>query len=240
LQHAPPVVNLTNGQFVRALSTWQRRADMTAMPRPRKKPQNTYHHGDLRAAIATVASTIVSEHGSPQLTVRSVGERLGVSHTAVYHHFADRTAILAAVAQHGFEKLTAAIDRAMAAADGALMRYREQGLCYVQFAVRSPRIYALMFGPELAPRSEHPELAQAATDMFGRVRDAVSACQAEGLLSAGPVDEHALFCWSAVHGLSSLIVERQLDGLDLQDRTVAALAEIVADRVFTGLGTRPA
>jgi AcrR family transcriptional regulator len=208
------------------------------VPRTRRKPETSYHHGDLAAAIGEVASSIVSSEGPLTLTVRSVAERLGVSHAAIYHHFKDRTDILAAVAERGFERLGQAMDRAMDEVEGALLRYKAQGLCYVRFAVRNPRLYGVMFGPEAALRREYPGLAAAAQRVLERIRVAVVACQDEGLLTAGTPDQHALFCWSAVHGLASLIVGRQVEDLKVP-ASAEALAELVADRIFLGLGTRP-
>jgi AcrR family transcriptional regulator len=206
------------------------------VPRAARKPKTSYHHGDLRDSIRDVACSIVSSKGSAELTVRSVAQRLGVSHAAIYHHFEDRAAILAAVAAAGFEELGQAMDRALAGPDEALLRYREQGLSYVRFAVKNPRIFGLMFTSEVGQR-QHRELALAADRLLERIRGAVIACQKEGVLAPGSADEHTLFCWSAVHGLASLIVERQLDQL-IVPAEVEAQAALVVDRIFTGLGTR--
>jgi len=192
----------------------------------------------LAAAIREVASTIVSHEGSWSLNVRNIAQRLGVTHAAIYHHFRDRTEILAAVAERGFERLGQAMDAAMDEADGVLMRLRAQGLCYARFAVQQPRLYGVMFGPEAAQRPEHPGLSAAAAGVLARIRGAVVACQAEGLITAGSPDEHALFCWSAMHGLASLIVHHQVQDLSVP-ASADALAELVADRVFHGLGIRP-
>lgn len=181
---------------------------------------------------------MVGSEGPLTLTVRSVAERLGVSHAAIYHHFRDRTEILAAVAERGFQLLGQAMDRAMAEADSALLRYRQQGLCSIAFAVRNRHLYGVMFGPEAASRREYPGLAAEAQRVLDRVRVAVVACQQEGVLCPGSPDEHALFCFSAVHGLASLIVSQQVGELDVPE-SHEQLAELVVDRIFLGLGTRP-
>lgn len=207
------------------------------MPRARKKPSHNYHHGDLAQAIREVATAIVGSDGPSALTVRSVADRLGVTHAAIYHHFSDRTAILAAVAELGFDRLGLAIDRAMSTVEGALMRYREQGMTYVRFATQNPRLYGVMFGPEAALRREYPELSAASARVLERIRVAVTACIDEGVVDVAAPDEHTVFCWATVHGLSSLIVTRQLHELELPQST-EALTELVVNRVFTGLGPR--
>jgi len=208
-----------------------------AVPRTRKKPKDAYHHGDLRSGIGEVASAIVNQQGSAELTVRAVAQRLGVSHAAIYHHFEDRADLLAAVAERGFDQLAAVMERATAENENALLGFREQGLSYIRFAVQHPNLFGLMFRSEAGLRSEHPNLAGAADRLLERIRRAVVACQTEGILMPGTPDEHTLFCWSGVHGLASLIVEQQLGQLtvpsDLESR-----AQIVVDRIFTGLGAR--
>ncbi len=55
----------------------------------KKRPQ--YHHGDLRAALLKVAAKMIAEQGIESLTLRALSERIGVSRTAPYRHFADKS-----------------------------------------------------------------------------------------------------------------------------------------------------
>ena len=65
----------------------------------------TYHHGDLRAALLAEAAAMIAEGGAASVTMRAIGRRLGVSRAAAYRHFADKTALLVAVATDGFNRL---------------------------------------------------------------------------------------------------------------------------------------
>src|SRR5215467_10438521 len=78
-------------------------------PKPGKKPGNAYHHGDLRRALLDEALRTIQAHGVEQLTLRTVGERLGVSRSALYRHFGDKQSLLAAVGTEGFRTLPQAI-----------------------------------------------------------------------------------------------------------------------------------
>ena len=71
------------------------------------KANSTYHHGDLRAALLKVAAAEIERVGYESLSLRELAEKLGVSRAAPYRHFADRRALLAAVAAEGFDGLTA-------------------------------------------------------------------------------------------------------------------------------------
>jgi len=205
------------------------------VPRIAKKPKGAYHHGNLREAIVTAADRVVAEEGAGALTIRQVADRLGVTHAAIYHHFEDRTAMLAAVAEQAFDRLAVAMS---AITDTpAIARFRGVGVAYLGFALDHPRVYGVMFGPEITERQRYAGLSTARERVFGIIRSAIADCQTEGFLELGSPDEHTLFCWSACHGLASLMTEGQLDDLDLPKKR-EILEAIVVDRVFTGLGRR--
>ena len=64
----------------------------------RRKPAAAYHHGDLRRRAPRGDGATIRKEGIDAVTLRAVGQRLGVSRTALYRHFADKPALLAAVA----------------------------------------------------------------------------------------------------------------------------------------------
>src|SRR5215468_9644695 len=77
--------------------------------KPRKKRAGQYHHGDLRRALIDQALRTIDKEGAEGLTLRGVGDALGVSRTALYRHFSDKQALVAAVASEGFRALRAAL-----------------------------------------------------------------------------------------------------------------------------------
>ncbi len=77
------------------------------MAAPKKiSAKRGYHHGDLRAALLEAAREVLAKEGVEALTLREVARRAGVTHAAPYRHFADKEALLAAVATEGFAALT--------------------------------------------------------------------------------------------------------------------------------------
>jgi len=192
-----------------------------------------YHHGDLPRALLDAALHIVETQGTAALTLRAAARLAGVSQAAPYRHFANKEAILAAVAEDGFRSLMAAMRRAAGGGDGPLERLRGVGLGYVTFATEHPSHFRVMFGREMADRSAFPALRQIATETFNVVVDAISDCQRSGLVrSEEPPADLALTAWSSVHGLSALLVNGVLD------KPVAAVAELVTRDLFLGLGRR--
>src|ERR1700730_569414 len=73
-----------------------------------------YHHGDLRAALVKAATAEIERGGYEALSMRELAASLDVSRAAPYRHFADRKALLAALAAEGFDKLAAIYRKAIA------------------------------------------------------------------------------------------------------------------------------
>jgi len=121
-----------------------------------------YHHGDLANALIEAATKVVERDGPEALSLRDLAAQLGVSRAAPYRHFADRDALLAAVALRGFETLTAIYQTAHDAPGDGRARLRESMRRYIGFAQSQPGLHRLMFeGGVLAHSTAPPGLAGA-------------------------------------------------------------------------------
>jgi AcrR family transcriptional regulator len=169
-----------------------------------------YHHRDLRQSLIRSALEILADSGVAGLSLRAAARRARVSAMAPYRHFADKEALLAAVAEYGFRELAACLTAAAAAAAAADPRagLAALGVAYVLFARDHPSLFKLMFGPMIEQKSGHPALDEAGSACFNTLRQAVEAAK----FLAGDSDggDVALACWSLVHGLSALIVDGRL------------------------------
>jgi AcrR family transcriptional regulator len=154
---------------------------------------------------------MIAEGGAGRLTMREIGRRLGVSRAAAYRHFADKTALLIAVAAAGFDRLkgrleTTAAYAPMAGAD----QLRRIGEEYVRFALENPAHYRLMYGKEALTREDLPELRESANAIFEHLVDLFQAHQRSGVIRREDPRAQAYVAWSAVHGLASLVIEGQI------------------------------
>lgn len=107
-----------------------------------------YHHGDLRAALLDAADALLDQGGDGAVSLREAARMAGVSATAAYRHFADKEALLAALALRGFEAFGAAMAAAVAVGD--VSPHVARGRAYLRFALARPGRFRLMFGPLLA------------------------------------------------------------------------------------------
>lgn len=90
--------------------------------------RDTYHHGDLKAAILGQAAVLVAERGADGISLRELARAAGVSHAAPAHHFTDRRGLFTALAAEGWRKL------AVGLAD-ARPEFLDAALAYVRFAL---------------------------------------------------------------------------------------------------------
>ncbi|OGA69195.1 MAG: hypothetical protein A3G83_10945 [Betaproteobacteria bacterium RIFCSPLOWO2_12_FULL_68_20] len=157
-----------------------------------------YHHGDLRSALVASASKLLQKQGLAALSLREAARRAGVSHNAPYRHFADREALLAAVAEDGFRLLALRLE------DAGLGGGRDLGEAYVAFALEHPQLFRLMFGGQI-PIDRYPALREQASRAHGALSKAFS-----GVGSERDAANAAAAAWSLVHGLAQLLLDGHL------------------------------
>src|SRR5512138_3056489 len=123
---------------------------MPRRPVNARKPAGRYHHGELRRALLDAAAAVVERDGVGALSLRDLARRLGVSHAAPAHHFADRTALLVELAADGYARFGAALAEAARREREPFERLLAVGRAYVRFALDHPGRFRVMFGRELA------------------------------------------------------------------------------------------
>lgn len=159
-----------------------------------------YHHGDLRRTLLDDATVLLNESGQDALSLRALARHAGVSPRAPYRHFADKEALLTALAVEAF----GAFGEALAAADAAAEPGSEleaQAIAYVHFGLKAPGRFRLMFGP----RRFVPD-----DDLIMAKQAAFGVLQARVDLLARPGDDsraQAVGYWSLAHGLTMLFLD---------------------------------
>ena len=160
-----------------------------------------YHHGDLRRDLLQVARGQIADHGAGTLSLAALARLAGVSQAAPYRHFADRNALLEAVAADGFQVL---VERLAAALDA---RQPPQGAtaalatAYLQFGEENAELYRLMFASGLVPAATvDGPLAAKADEAFAMLRSTLASREPDG----PEVEQAAYRVWAQLHGLVML------------------------------------
>ena len=168
--------------------------------------KHRYHHGALRQALIEAAHRLISERGLEAFTIADACRLAGVSTAAPYRHFADRDALVAAVAARGFDRLA---ERTRAARDahpvGSLDAIVAMGQAYVAFVTQEPALFQLMWG---APHGAepNPETQASGQQCFGVLLEAIDAFRADRGLQDMATLAIAMPLWTIVHGTASLVL----------------------------------
>lgn len=172
----------------------------------------------------TAAFKELASEGLDGVSLRGVARRAGVSAPAVYRHFADKEALIVALAAECAERLAATMVAAVEAApDDPLERFRANGIALVRFAVAYPEHFRALSTPGLADKipAEQKERERAFLDIERR---GLEKAQAHGLIAPFPLDELMLAANSTMMGLAHAIIEGRLGDVDDERATELAIA----------------
>jgi AcrR family transcriptional regulator len=186
--------------------------------------KKAYHHGNLRPALVAAALKEIAKSGPEGFSLREVARRAGVSPPAVYRHFADKDALLAAVAADCWERIGAEMQAAIdATPDDALERFRATGIAYVTFAVEHPEHFRAMAVPGLFDKMS-PDAKARVTAWAAAQRGSLERAQERGEIAAMPLEDVMLAASSLVHGIATQIVEGRFGKVDLARARALAIA----------------
>jgi len=196
-----------------------------------------YHHGDLRNALVSEALQLLEQEGHSDFTLRDLAHRVGVSAAALYAHFADKRALLAAIATAGFIQLREALDAAIRSDSDLADQFLHMGSAYVRFGMDHPALYKLMFASEelTAKSDEYPELEAAADAAYGLLTGMLERMQRRGILRAGDPEADGLSVWAHVHGLTSLIITGHVECAGDPPPPLAEIVSLSLTTLLTGL-----
>jgi AcrR family transcriptional regulator len=203
---------------------WQT-AHFVANERTLKRKGADYHHGDLRRSLVEATVRLVAEHGVDGFTLRAAAKLAGVSDGAPYHHFADKEALLAAVAEESFELLCNEMSAAGDEQEGnSSTKAQAMSVAYVIFAARYPARFRIMWSPFGRGRKRYRGLRQAAQRADRLLRRCLGQSLGEGASNRNVTERCITVARAVVHGLSVLAIDGHLKTDGLNERTLKRLA----------------
>ena len=182
----------------------------------------SYHHGDLASALVRAATELLEEDGGAGLSLRAAARRAGVSTAAPYRHFADREALVSAVAAVGYRELAQALidTHADPHTHSDLI---DLAVTYVRFALDRPGLFRAMFAEPCDPTSTDRTAAAAAIGSY------LESVVAKAMPDADP-QAAATATWALVHGLAFLHLDGKFDASsnsDVEARVRAAVSAVL-------------
>lgn len=195
-----------------------------------------YHHGDLRRSLMTEAIGIIHDDGIEALSLRKLAVRVGVSQTAIYHHFKDKQALLGALGIEGIQQFGEKVSNVLQ--DGSVsveQRFESFVMAYMRFAIANPELYELMFGRTTWKLGDNEEFKQSARATFRRYGEGLQSLQLAGTL---PRDINPLrlaqVSWATLHGLCRMYI----DGLAFTAQDVEEITRYAVSLLKGALGMK--
>ncbi|HEY1704406.1 MAG TPA: TetR/AcrR family transcriptional regulator [Trebonia sp.] len=189
-----------------------------------------YHHGTLRDALLDEAQLLLAEQGSAAVSLRELARRAGVSHSAPERHFANRQALLDAVAARGFTLLAEAIRLALADHGDRLEdRFRAAAEAYISFALENAALLELMFASK-ADRTDDA-ITTSAADLFSLTAELVGESREDTTSTA--VSPLRLVVVATLQGIANLAAAHRIQPGQVDeviDQAVAIFTPLLAPR----------
>jgi AcrR family transcriptional regulator len=207
-------------------------ADNVDSPEPAVRAN--YHHGDLRKALVQAARALIADQGPEGFTLREIARQVGVSHRAAYRHFEDKRALLAVVAQEGYQALLAQAQSGLdalpkqASAEQRLVAVLRQ---YVEFSLAHPAEFVVMTGPRLNLDQRFPDLEAVAAEAFALVKRNVKTLSADAAWGPAQITETTVALLSMTHGISDLVM---MNRIQVKDRAIGPLVERLVQGALHG------
>lgn len=175
--------------------------------------RSSYHHGDLKNSIIKSCHKLLQKKGASDFTLREVATLSGVSHAAVYRHFQHKEEVLEILSAIGFDRLGSLQKKVPQNLGNPDDYYVKLGLVYIQFAIKNPNYYRLMFQTKRPKESKI--LKRSKLKSYAIL---VRGCRFY-LKAKRRKENHrsfALMAWSLVHGYSNLCIETDFPDTESQ------------------------
>ncbi|MET1413604.1 TetR/AcrR family transcriptional regulator [Roseibium sp. HPY-6] len=180
------------------------------MAKNKVQKKSAYHHGDLRGQLISAARSLIEEHGPDGFSMSDACRLAGVSTAAPYRHFASKQDLLTDVAKDGLQRLGVEMeDNASQFTRGTVESISAIGRAYVNFAIREPHAFRLMFSTQ-AHSGRIEELREVGRGSYGVLLREVARYTGEPEITESVI-RNAFPLWTQVHGLSFLAIDGKLD-----------------------------
>jgi AcrR family transcriptional regulator len=183
--------------------------------------------GELRQQLLEAATAQIRQEGVDGFSLRETARAVGVDPAMVYREFADKAALVEAVALQAFAALAERVHAETRSIADPVERLRAMGRAYVAYALERPTEFAIMFAG-----GRRPAIPTDVPSAYDQLLALLDELEAAGRLRR-PRDQAALLAWSTAHGATHLLIERALPGYPTSEPD--AVVELVVDHIVESL-----
>lgn len=193
---------------------------------------------DLKSRCLAKAFDELDRGRISALSLRAIARDLDVSHQAPYRHFKSKDDLLSDLTSECFKHFSEHLN-ARTQEENEWQGLRLMGLAYIRYAVSYPHRYRLMFSEHHNGFALSGEALKRAQHSFLMLRDQLDLIKKSNS-NAQQIDPQAdaMFIWSSLHGLVSLLENPLTDKLPVRESVLKNLVDHVLDRIGTGIQPR--
>lgn len=190
--------------------------------------RTSYHYPDLAEALIKETENLLAEGQLDSITLQKLGKRLGVAPSAPYRHFASKSLLFCAVATRACGRFRDSLHAVRIQTELPPQdRLRQMVMTYFSFALENPDRYRLLFREPLVGENQTPALAESRARSFEELLLMLKECQDTKVIGQGDRERQAMFIWSTMHGMSSLLVDKHLQLAEEEDNCLVFLCESI-------------
>jgi len=154
--------------------------------------------------LQRAARQLFEKGGSEAVSMRRVGELVGVSAMAIYRHFPNREALLKRICDDSFNEIAHHWE-ARARNDDVMQRLISLQELYLDYAVAHPHLFDYAFSVRRDDARRFPEDFRARlSPTWNVIADALGDGMRAGVLRKDDVWDVAMSLWAHTHGLIAL------------------------------------
>jgi len=207
----------------------------------RPAPPKPYHHGDLRRVLVAAALQLAREGGPQAVSVREAARRAGVSAGAPFRHFADRDALMTAVAEEAQRRFRREIEHALATTPSSdpLQRFRAFGLAYLRWAMRNPAHFEIISSGRTFDHDGAAALSRDNAELIALTEQMLTDASERGQLRSSELKQIKIAGRALVYGFARMNIDGHFPRWGVTDAEIERMAESVLDVFIGGIARTP-
>ena len=192
---------------------------------------------DLKQTLIRVGRELLVEQGLPQLSLRKVAKLAGVSHTAPYRHFCDKSELLVSIALGDFKLLLENLKKAKKENDGnPKEQLKAAGAEYIRMFINYPEATELIFGGTLRGATAFEDIELCSRRCLEVLECIIKEGQKRKIFdNSKSATDLAVAAWSIVHGLAMLRSGDQLTNIYSTEDEITSIGDLIAGVLLKGM-----
>ncbi|PDH34876.1 MAG: hypothetical protein CNF02_02305 [OM182 bacterium MED-G28] len=170
------------------------------------KPQQHYHHGNVKESLIDVAVKLIDSNEVELLSLRSLAKEVGITPSAVYNHFPNKDALMLEIKIRLYDEFNKFFESRCNRTNDPEQDLLEVCIVYYYFSQDYPSRFQFLFSYIFPMEWSNPELVELSCRTLVRTRKLILEIydKYNVPVSDEKVVNTSLLVWAQLHGLVAL------------------------------------